>query len=358
MKKSPESIILAVALLLLALVAGYLAWSFPALEDITGVKSTTATGKTPPKLKQEELEANVAPWNTTPEWKAQPDYGNRPFISDQYLFYPSVYPDGEYIRKMGKVARTPSGVLINWYQKYQLDFTNSNVDREDPDNDGFSNLTEFKNGAAKAEECDGSKSTNPRDPTSHPSYLSRLRLDKYDSRPFHIQFRGKEQLNGVLNFQIYLKDAPSSKQPGFKKTGDPLGFEDYVIGDYHENIVTEKNANTGIESQIDKSTLELVKPKIHFKITLTYRQEIDSPESTANIVMLMPSEIGKEIKVPRGTTFTPPFMGGSEYLVIDIKDTGVVLQDTKTQQEVTIPKLDPAEWNEVPVPATPAGTSK
>jgi len=357
MKKSPEPIILAVALVLLALGAGYLAYSVPSLEDITNVKSTTPTGKTPAKLKDDDLQTTVAAWNTPPLWKT-PNKPHRLFISDGYLFYASVYPDGDYIKKMMGDTHSPSGVLISWYQKYSLDFTNPNIDREDPDNDGFSNIVEYKNEQAKAIDCDGTKSTNPLDPASHPSYFSRLRLQKYDSRPFHIQFRGYQDLSGVTVFQIYLKDVPSYKQPKFLKTGDPLGFEGYIIGPFEHKMVKEKDPATGLESDVDESTLELDKPEIGFKIILTYRKEVDSPESTADIVMLMPTEVDKVIKVARAQTFTPPYLTDKKYLLIEVKDTGAVVQDTKTNEKLTIPKLDPTEWGEVPATSGATTTPK
>lgn len=357
MNKSPEIIVLAVALGLLAIGAGTMAYFFPSLEDLTSVKSTAPAGKTPKKLKEEDLQVGIEPWNSPAQWKT-PDNQHRLFISSGFLFYASVYPDGDYIKPMNKDTRTPSGVPISWYQKYGLDFTDSNIDREDPDNDGFSNITEFKNEELKAADCDGSKSTNPLDPQSHPSYLSRLRLQKYDSRPFHIQFRGYQQLNGQDVFQIYLKDVPSSQQPGFKKTGDPLGFEGYIVGPFHSNIVKEVDPATKLESQVDESTLELDKPEIDFKIVLTYRKEIDSPESTANFVMLMPTEVDKVMKVATRQVFSPPYLTDKKYLVKEIKDTGAVIRDAKTNQDFTIPKLDPSEWDEIPIPAAATTTNK
>lgn len=353
MKKSPEPIVLAVALLLLALVAGWLAYSFPSLQDITGVPSTSPSGKTPSPLKKDELEASLAPWNTPVNW---PDNKHRLFISDEFLFYPDLYPSQDYLKKNDKTARTPGGVLISWYRKYGIDFTDSNVDREDPDNDGFSNLAEFKNEQLKALEADGSNSTNPIDPQSHPAYLSRLRLQKYDSRPFRMTFRGVEQVNGVDEFEIHLSDVASSGQPGLKKTGDALGYEGYIIGPYHHNIISKTDASTGLTSEVDASTLELDKPEIGLKIILTFRQETDSPESTANFVCLMPTEVDKVIKVARGKTFTPPFMNGTVFLVIDAKADGAVIRDIKTKQDYNVPLLDPNEWNEVPA-AAPAKSS-
>ncbi len=72
----------------------------------------------------------------------------------------------------------------------------------------------------------------------------------------------------------------------------------------------------------------------------------------------MPTEVDKVMKVPRGKTFTPPFMNGTTYLLIEAKPTGAIIRDQKTKQDSHIPLLDPNEWNEVPVlpAAKPAAT--
>jgi hypothetical protein len=356
MKKSPEQIVLTVALVLLILTAAGLAFWFPSVQDITSVASTNPTGHTPVKLKTEDIQQQLADWSSTVDWAAPSDE-NRLFISDGFIFYPSVYPDGDYIKPVNPATRTPSGVLISWYQKYSLDFTDPHVDQEDPDGDGFSNIVEFKNDPVgtrqKAADCDGTKSSSPLDPNAHPSYLSRLRMQKYDSQPFHMTFRGYEKEGDTYFFQIYLSDVSSSQQPSLKKTGDQLGTEGYVIGAFHQNIVTKENPNTHITEQVDESTLDVTKPDIGFTKTLPYRQEVDSPESTADFVMLMPTERDKVMKVPRGQTFTAPFITGT-YLVIDASATGAVIQDTKTKQNINIPLLDPNEWNEVPLVTPPA----
>jgi hypothetical protein len=45
------------------------------------------------------------------------------------------------------------------------------------------------------------------------------------------------------------------------------------------------------------------------------------------------------------------------FLVIDANDNGAIIRDTKTNQQYSILKLDPAEWDEVPLP-TPAASTK
>ena len=355
MSKSPEPIILAVALLLLALGTASMAYLFPTLDQITGVTVTDAAGAGAQAVKAADIQASLAPWNSPATWPEAADH-HRLFDSDQYLFYPSAYPNGDYVKKMDDKTRSPSGVLLSWYIKNNLDFQDAIIDREDPDNDGFSNLAEYKNEPVgvrlNAADLDGSKSTNPHDGASHPAYLSRLRLQKFDLRPFHIQFTGYQQLNGAYLFQLHLNDVPSYNQPALKKSGDELGFEGYVIGAFHQEFKDIVDPRTKAVVHTDVSTLVLEKPEIGLKVPLIFRQTVDSPESTANFVLLLPTETDKVIKVARGKVFRLPSWTHDEnsYIVIEANDNGARIRDTKTQQEYTIPKLDPNEWNDVPQP--------
>jgi hypothetical protein len=70
--------------------------------------------------------------------------------------------------------------------------------------------------------------------------------------------------------------------------------------------------------------------------------------------MLMPDDVDKVIKISRGKIFTiTPYLPDRSFLVIEANDNGATIRDTKSNQDFSIPKLDPAEWNEVPLPATP-----
>jgi hypothetical protein len=358
MKKSPEPIVLTVALALLALIAAWLAYSFPTIEGLTGVSTVEATGHVPAPLKEEKLQADLAPLVQPALWKT-PDDNRRLFLSDGYLFYASLYPTGNYLQKDDGTATTPGGVLISWYQKYHLDFTDPNIDREDPDKDGFSNRTEFFNGLPPdATKSDGSHATNPLDPADHPTYLSRLRLEKFDVREFHIQFVGVVSLNGQNLFQIALQDVSASGQPPLKHTGDSLGYEGWIVGKYTPKMDQVEDPGTHAMETVDDSTLELDKPNIGQSVVLPLQKVINSPEATAYFVMLMPGQNDKEIKVGTGKTFVMPMGPPTKYLVISVKDSGSVLRDIVSNQEIQVPKLDPAEWNDVPVPpsAAPATT--
>lgn len=361
MSKSPEPIILAVALFLLALGAGLLAYFYPPLSQITGITDTNAKGHPGVKMKPEEVEATLAVWTSPVLWKETADH-QRLFDSDKYLFYPSAYPSGDYIKKVDKDTRTPSGVLLSWYTSHGFDISDVNIDREDPDGDGFSNITEFKNEEVgtrvKALDCDGTKSTNPNDAKDHPSYLSRLRLQKYDLKPFHIQFKGYNQVGGDYVFQLHLDDVPSFNQPSMKKTGDDLGFGNYKIGAFHQVFKDETDPATGAVVNTDESVLELIQTDINKIVELQFRKIINSPDSTANFVMLMPADADKVIRVPVGKILTIPEITDASYKLFSVDENGATIHDAKTDKEYHIPKLDSAEWDEVPqAPSANAGKS-
>ena len=102
----------------------------------------------------------------------------------------------------------------------------------------------------------------------------------------------------------------------------------------------------------------MLKPDIGRSVKLPLRKIINSEESTAYFVMLMPSENGKEIKVARGKSFQLPMGAATQYLMVDVGDSGATIRDIAGKQDLTVPKLDPAEWNDVPeVPAAAAGAN-
>jgi len=349
--KSPEPIILAVALILLAVGAGMLAYEFPPLSDIVGFHSTDPSGKATKTMDAADLQARLVSWSAPTLWNNPP---RELFDSKEYIFYPSAYPAGDYIKANDKSTRSPSGVLLSWYKDNGLNFQDSSVDRQDPDGDGFSNIVEYRNEKVgerlKAADCDGTNATNPHDPKSHPDYLARLRLQKYESTPFHIKFMGIEQIGGINEYQLYFQDSPSEKQPGLKKEGDKLPGG-YVVGKYTEDKRKVMNDKTKVLEDKDMSTLELIRPDIDFSIKVPYRSEIDSPESTADFVILMPADTDKVIKVSQGKTLTIHYMPERHFILLEANDSGAKIRDTDSKQEYHILKLDPTEWDEVPATA-------
>jgi len=353
MNKPVEPIILTVALVLLGLGAALLAFFYPSEPSITVIPALTAQGKNVVPLKADDIAGSLAVWASPTLWQ-EPESHSRLFQSDKYLFFASVYPTGDYIKKLDKDTRLPSGMLISWCDAHNLDITDPGIDREDPDGDGFSNLTEYKNEKVgvrnDAHQLDGSQATDPNDAKSHPDYLSRLRLQKYEQQPFHIFFNGYQQLNGVYLFQLHLSDEPSYSQPQLKKTGDPLGFGGYVIGTFHEAHQNIMDPNTHTMVDQDVSTLELDQTETGEKVIVPFRKEINSPEVTADFVLLMPTETDKVIRISAGKAFSIPYIPNTLFLVKEANDDGATITQQPNGPTFHILKLEDWEWNEVPQP--------
>src|ERR1700692_4230103 len=88
MSKSPEPIILAVALLLLALGSATLAYMYPTVAQITGVTSTEPKGHRAEALKAETIESSLAVWSSPVLWQETPP-PPRVFPSAETLFFPT-----------------------------------------------------------------------------------------------------------------------------------------------------------------------------------------------------------------------------------------------------------------------------
>ncbi len=119
---------------------------------------------------------------------------------------------------------------------------------------------------------------SPRCPKPSSLSLPVCGLQEFELRPFHIQFKGYNEIGGKYLFQLHLDDVPSPNQPPMKAIGDQLGFEGYIIGPFHQIFKDEEDPTThSITPNVDESTLELDKPDIDRKVVLPFRKTIDSP---------------------------------------------------------------------------------
>ncbi len=99
MNKSPEPIILAVALVLLALGCATLAYLFPSVEALTKVTSTEPSGDRAKPLKDSDVESSLAVWSAPVLWQI-PDDHHRLSIPTSISFIPLFIPTGTISRKL------------------------------------------------------------------------------------------------------------------------------------------------------------------------------------------------------------------------------------------------------------------
>lgn len=326
MDKSWEKIVLAVSLVLLAAGAVALAIFFPAKADIGSSGNTEIrSGSKVNKVDEKIIENFAQGWTKPAAWGT---HDSLLFISDSYL----------YDRKDEKIIPADNGTVIDtiplqWLIENNLNIKSATVGLDDPDRDGFSNKAEY---AAK---------TDPRDPASHPAFFDQLRLKAFDLIPFRLKFQSYNDLDGVKVFQINLLDV-KVRPSRLVKIGDQL--EGYVVTKFKQNAFKRINDKTKIEEDVDESTLTIEKPDIGFSIDLVLNKTIDSPESTARFVMMLPGKTDREIVVQRGKELEIPEEPGVKYLLLRADANGARLRSVATKQEKDVPKVTSQDLSEVP----------
>lgn len=326
MDKSWEKIVLAVSLVLLAAGAVALAFFFPTKAEMGAPGSAEVKGGTKvTKVDEKLIETFTQGWTKPPTWSAQ---SNLLFISDSYL----------YDRKDEKIIPAEKGTLIDgiplqWLIENNLNIKSATVGLDDPDRDGFSNKLEYVT------------KTDPRDPASHPPFFDQLRLKAFDLIPFRLKFQSYNDLDGVKVFQINLLDV-RVRPSRLVKIGDQL--EGYVVTKFKQNVFKRVNPNTKIEEEVDESTLTIEKPDIGFSIDLILNKTIDSPESTARFVMMLPGKTDKELVVQRGKEFELAEEPGIKYVLLRADNNGARIRVVATKQEKDVPKVTSQDLSEVP----------
>jgi hypothetical protein len=110
----------------------------------------------------------------------------------------------------GIIDKNKNSIPDEWEEKYGLMSFDPDVINQDPDNDGFASKEEFEG------------KTDPKAPSSHPSYLAKLRIVEIKPIPFRMIFKAVSKANSVQIFQINLR---TNGRTYWKKMGeDAEGF--------------------------------------------------------------------------------------------------------------------------------------
>ena len=190
-----------------------------------------------------------------------------------------------------------------------LDPQNSDDAYGDLDGDGFTNLEEILAG------------TDPKAPTSCPDPIVKLRVAGIKPVPFHLRFVSVSQFEDGLRFQLNLQ---SLERTYFQQIGDVV--MGYKIESYDPDAPGGESLT--LIRQADKRSVRLVKGR---------------PVTQQELVILFVSLLDRQpIKPPKRLNDTLTYRG-NEYKVIDIRRDGVVIQNTQSQETVTIPMMTEAE---------------
>jgi hypothetical protein len=332
MKKSWEKILLAVLLVVVGAAAAGLALLFPPVEEILGFSPSGGTAKNAVPVKADAVTELSQLIKNPPRW-SEPTTVHALFTARQWI-----YDSGKKEVQLVETGNTMvEGISIDWINKYRLPVADG-VALGDPDQDGFANSVEYKD------------KTDPTDAKSHPPYISRLRLKEFEFIPFRIRFNGLTQLNGEDVFQLNLQDAPAKKSRLVKMGED---VEGYKVKAYRPKKGVKDVGGSSIE--VDVSELDLVREDIDLTVTLVLNVVKDSPDSTANFLLLLPGTTETPIKVRRGQDFELAQEKGVKYRLIGVEKDKATIKVLEGGSIIAVPLLGADDFKDIPG-GTPSGT--
>lgn len=237
------------------------------------------------------------------------------FVSRPYLL-----KDGKLIDPIEGQEQLHAPITNAWLIKYSLNYAEINIKEQDPDNDGFTNLEEFE------------AQTDPTDPASAPPAIYKLKLVKYEAKPFRLLFQGDPSGDGV-EFQINAKELKGSAKTQFKRIGESIENAPYKILKYEKKEVF--NERTKVMD--DVSELVVQNTETEAAIILVRNKETNDPTSFGEFLNLLNNET---IKLKKGEEFTVKPDVNTSLKLIDISNESAQIQDVNSGKTYTIRRLD------------------
>ncbi len=301
-----RAILIAVAIILLACSGLVISNSIAFPDLFTGRNSPKPADNTIKPYPTESLTEANAVVKGPASWKG---HDGSLFVSRPYVLRDDVLIDP----LEGNQDLHPP-IKNSWLIKYDLPYWESDIKDQDPDADRFSNLEEYVAG------------TDPRDKNSIPPYYTKLRLQKFISKPFRLIFTGTPD-DGVT-FTINTKDLKSRTQ--FLEKGQMIKDTKYKVVGYEKKTVTENE----IEKDISELTIE--NTETNQKMVLVFNKEANDPTSFGEFLNLYDNSV---FTVKKEDEFSMNPQPDYKYKLIDITEKEALIKDLKLQEDHKIPPV-------------------
>ncbi|MDX2080408.1 MAG: Amuc_1099 family pilus-like system protein [Terrimicrobiaceae bacterium] len=232
-----------------------------------------------------------------------------------FVSRPYVLKDGNLVDPLEEGQDLHPPIKNAWLIRYNLDYADPGVKDQDPDQDRFANLEEFLAG------------TDPTNPNSVPPYHTKLRLVKFDPKPFRLKFSGTPDEGQT--FTINTKDLGGRTQ--FLQLGEMIEGAPYKLLSY------EPKSTTRNEMQVDVSELTIQNTETGQKIVLVFDKEADDPTSYGEFLYLYDNS---RLRVKKDDEFTLTPETDRKYKLIDISAAEAQIQDLATGEKVRVGKAE------------------
>jgi hypothetical protein len=257
-----------------------------------------------------ELEAAVTKLRQPSQWVVGGRSGL--FVPEKHFIGPAGFP------ATLETTEVHPPVPNEWLDKFGLPIAETDVLSQDPDTDGYTNLEEWHG------------RTNPTDKTSHPPFISRLRMKTQQREPFRLVFASKSGDTFTIN-TTDLKEPTQFLQIGEKITGTQFKIVS------HE---PKKETNPATGGDLDVSELTLENTATKERLKLVKEKVMTSPQTVATFVYLGGNQ--REFVVKKDEEFKLPVEPTISYKLIDVQPDKAVIVDTqKPEERIEIGLLTP-----------------
>jgi hypothetical protein len=208
-----------------------------------------------------------------------------------------------------------NNVPVEWFSKHNLDPLDPGILQADSDGDKFTNMEEYEG------------DSDPRDPNSTPPFVTKLRLEKIDRKPFRLLFNAYTPTTNGNSYQINTIDV---KQPTlFLNDGEAIPNTRFKILSFEQ----KSRVNPATEAMEDVSELTIQNVDTGDKLVLPLGKIANSPDSIAYLRYLWDES---SIQVKRDQEFKLPPDTETTYKVIDIPEAEILIENLKTGAKTTL----------------------
>jgi hypothetical protein len=307
--------VLAVVLLACAITIFLRVQSFPE-KFSQAVASVPPNNKVPPvvldKIERAKEELQHPPEWTNPKSANGDAVRGALFVSEPYILNQSGTPEKPQGGSLYRDSLTGEPIPNKWFLDAGLPLLEPTVPFQDPDKDGFNNEDEYR---AK---------TDPNNKDSHPPYVTKLFLKKFDQVPFRLVFKAydgdpkKTKDFSKFSFQI---DTLDLRQPSdFLNLGSMVPNTKFKL----EKFEPKEVYNQQIQDTVDVSELTLVDTVTNDRIVLILNKVTNSPDVYAIFEYEWPNPKQPQmIRVKKLQEFVlkPEVDDTHHYKLLDINET-------------------------------------
>jgi hypothetical protein len=301
-------------------------------ENFEGSRATVVPSEKIPELDLTTVKAAESLADQPVKWQLAKDANPFVFASPRIVISKESgqpVPPGGFSLYADSLTGKP--IPNNFFLDSNLPLFDPTVPKQDPDKDGFTNEDEWRGIRDYTDATKWHDGTDPNDPNSHPTNLTKLVLKKWIRVPFRLLFQaydGDPKKPAEMQFQINAIDR--GRKTEFLKLGDKVTNSNYRL----EKFDFKEIVNPSTDARTDVSELTVLNIETNDTVVLVKEKVTDSPDSYA----LFDYQItGKDIQVKKLGKFVLLPDKDQFYKLVDIKEGEALIQlpDGTTNYVVT-----------------------